>query len=168
MASAPVLRPRRLAAEFLGSAFLAAVVIGPGIAAQRLSSGGTGLELPGNSAADGHEAYCPGSRRIHMRFTGDRSTGQLLGVQLAGHPYAEIAKRIDVAATAIFRRMTAGAVSDLDLSCTAPAQFVGRGPDRRPSKPGSGTPGSPKPVPAAKENQCQPTTVIRGAITGCP
>ena len=117
MASAPVLQPRRLAAEFPGSAFLAAVVIGPGIAAQRLSSGGTGLKLLENSAADGHEAHCPGSRRIHIRFTGDRSTGQ----QLAGHPYAEIAKRIDVAATAIFHRMTAGAVSDLVLSCTAPA-----------------------------------------------
>ena len=130
MASAPVLQPRRLAAEFLGSAFLAAVVIGPGIAAQRLSSGGTGLELLENSAADGHEAYCPGSRRIHMRFTGDRSTGQLLGVQLAGHPYAKIAKRIDVAATAIFRRMTAGAVSDLDLSCTAAARYRPL-PDRR-------------------------------------
>ena len=129
MASAPVLQARRLAAEFLGSAFLAAVVIGPGIAAQRLSSDAAGLKLPGNSAADGHEAYCPCSRRIHMRFTGDRSTGQ----QLAGHPYAEIAKRIDVAATVIFRRMTAGAVSDLDLSCTAPGQFVGRGPDRHPA-----------------------------------
>jgi hypothetical protein len=133
MASAPVLQPRRLTAEFLGSAFPAAVVIGPGIAARRLSSGGTGLELLENSAADGHEAYCPGSRGTHRRFTGDCSTGQLLGVQLAGHPYAEIAKWIDVAATAIFRRMTAGAVSGLDLSCTAPAQFVGRGPDRHPA-----------------------------------
>ena len=131
MASAPVLQPRRLAAEFLGGAFLAAVVAGPGIAARRLSSGGTGLELLENSAAAGHEACCPGSRRIHMRFTGDRSTGQLLGVQLAGHPYAEIPERIDV--NAIFRRMTDGAVSDPDLSCTAPAQFVGRGPDRHPA-----------------------------------
>jgi glycerol uptake facilitator-like aquaporin len=43
--------PRRLAAEFLGSAFLAAVVIGSGIAAQRLSPGDTGLELLENSAA---------------------------------------------------------------------------------------------------------------------
>ena len=135
MASAPVLQPRRLAAEFLGSAFLAAVVTGPGIAAQRLSSGGAGLELPGNSAADGHEASCPGSRRIHMRFTGDRSTGQLLGHAALGHPYAEIVKRIDAAAAAVFRRMTAGAVSDLDLSCTpaCPGQPGGRGPDRHPA-----------------------------------
>jgi glycerol uptake facilitator-like aquaporin len=42
---------RRLLAEFLGSAFLAAVVIGSGIAAQRLSPGETGLELLENAAA---------------------------------------------------------------------------------------------------------------------
>ena len=42
---------RRLAAEFLGSAFLAAIVIGSGIAAQRLSPSDTGLELLENSAA---------------------------------------------------------------------------------------------------------------------
>ncbi len=37
--------PRRLLAEFLGAAFLAAVVIGAGIAAQRLSPHDTGLQL---------------------------------------------------------------------------------------------------------------------------
>ena len=42
---------RRLLAELLGSAFLAAVVIGSGIAAQRLSPGDTGLELLENAAA---------------------------------------------------------------------------------------------------------------------
>ena len=51
MTSAPVLLWRRLTAEFLGSAFLAAVVIGSGIAAQRLSPGQTGLELLENAAA---------------------------------------------------------------------------------------------------------------------
>jgi len=49
--SAPVPLWRRLAAEFAGSAFLAAVVIGSGIAAQRLSPGQTGLELLENAAA---------------------------------------------------------------------------------------------------------------------
>ena len=49
--SAPVLLWRRLTAEFLGSAFLAAVVVGSGIAAQRLSPGQTGLELLENAAA---------------------------------------------------------------------------------------------------------------------
>ena len=42
---------RRLAAELLGSAFLAAVVIGSGIAAGQLSPGNTGLELLENAAA---------------------------------------------------------------------------------------------------------------------
>jgi arsenate reductase len=42
---------RRLVAELLGSAFLGAVVIGSGIAAQRLSPGDTGLELLENAAA---------------------------------------------------------------------------------------------------------------------
>ena len=42
---------RRLFAEFLGSAFLAAVVIGSGIAAQQLSPGNTGLQLFENAAA---------------------------------------------------------------------------------------------------------------------
>jgi arsenate reductase len=42
---------RRLTAELLGSAFLAALVVGSGIAAQRLSPGDTGLELLENAAA---------------------------------------------------------------------------------------------------------------------
>ena len=72
------------------------------------------------SEADDHKAYYPGSHRIHMRFTGDRFTGRLLGVQLFGHRHAEVAKRIDVAATAIFHTMTVDAISDLDLSYTPP------------------------------------------------
>ena len=70
--------------------------------------------------ADDHKAYYPGSHRIAMRFTGDRTTGRLLGVQLFGHKDAEIAKRIDIAATAIFHGMTVDQVSDLDLSYTPP------------------------------------------------
>ena len=48
---------RRLAAEFLGSAFLAAVVIGSGIAAQTLSPGNTGLQLLENAAATAAGLY---------------------------------------------------------------------------------------------------------------
>jgi arsenate reductase len=51
VSSAPIPLRRRLLAEFLGSAFLAALVIGAGIAAQRLSPGQTGLELLENAAA---------------------------------------------------------------------------------------------------------------------
>jgi len=43
--------PRRLLAEYLGSAFLAALVIGSGIAAQNLSPDDTGLQLLYNSVA---------------------------------------------------------------------------------------------------------------------
>ena len=72
------------------------------------------------SQADDHKAYYPGSYRITMRVTGDRATGRLLGMQLFGHKNAEIAKRIDIAAAAIFHGMTVDAVSDLDLSYTPP------------------------------------------------
>ena len=70
--------------------------------------------------ADDHKAYYPGSRRITMRVTGDQGTGRLLGMQLFGHRHAEIAKRIDIAATAIYSDMTVEAISDLDLSYTPP------------------------------------------------
>ena len=72
------------------------------------------------TAADDHKAYYPGSHRITIRVTGDRATGRLLGMQLFGHKNAEIAKRIDIAATAIYHGMTVDAVSDLDLSYTPP------------------------------------------------
>jgi arsenate reductase len=48
---------RRLVAEFLGSAFLAAIVIGSGIAAQQLSPGDIGLELFENAAATAAGLY---------------------------------------------------------------------------------------------------------------
>jgi arsenate reductase len=48
---------RSLLAEFLGSAFLAAVVIGSGIAAQRLSPADVGLELFENAAATAAGLY---------------------------------------------------------------------------------------------------------------
>ncbi len=72
------------------------------------------------SEADDHKAYYPGSHRITMRFTGDRITRRLLGTQLFGHRHAEIAKRIDIAATAIFNHMTVDGLGDLDLSYTPP------------------------------------------------
>ena len=72
------------------------------------------------SEADDHKAYYPGSHRITIRVTGDRTTGLLLGMQLFGHRDAEVAKRIDIAATAIFHGMTVDEVGDLDLSYTPP------------------------------------------------
>ncbi len=50
MTTGPTLLWRRLTAEFLGRAFLAAVLAGSGIAAQPLSPGQTGLQLLENAA----------------------------------------------------------------------------------------------------------------------
>jgi NADPH-dependent 2,4-dienoyl-CoA reductase/sulfur reductase-like enzyme len=72
------------------------------------------------SQADDHKAYYPGSHPITMRYTGDRDSGRLLGVQLIGHLRSEIAKRIDMPATAIHNEMTVDALSELDLSYTPP------------------------------------------------
>ena len=55
MTDAPIWR--RLLAELLGSAFLAAIVVGSGIAAQQLSPGNAGLELLVNAAATGAGLY---------------------------------------------------------------------------------------------------------------
>ncbi|MFJ8630961.1 hypothetical protein [Streptomyces sp. NPDC093568] len=70
------------------------------------------------SAADDHKAYYPGATPIAARVTGDRGSGLLLGAQLVGRRTAEIAKRVDTYATALFHGMSMDGVSDLDLSCT--------------------------------------------------
>jgi NADPH-dependent 2,4-dienoyl-CoA reductase/sulfur reductase-like enzyme len=72
------------------------------------------------SNPDDHKAYYPGATPIHIRITGDHTTGQLLGAQLVGHRSAEIAKRVDTYATALFHTMTVESISDLDLSYTPP------------------------------------------------
>lgn len=72
------------------------------------------------SEADDHKAYYPGSQKLLMRYTGDAASGLLLGLQVVGHLGSEIAKRIDIAATAIFHEMTVDEISDLDLSYTPP------------------------------------------------
>ena len=69
---------------------------------------------------DDHKAYYPGSHRVRLRYCGDRRSGRLLGVQLFGHLHAEVAKRVDIAASAIFSEMGVDEMSDLDLSYTPP------------------------------------------------
>jgi len=69
---------------------------------------------------DDHKAYYPGSARVVVRVTGDSASGRLLGMQLFGHRRSEVAKRIDVAAAAIFAGLRVTEVSDLDLSYTPP------------------------------------------------
>jgi len=71
-------------------------------------------------APDDHKAYYPGATPISIRITGDTITGRLLGAQLVGRRGAEISKRVDIYAAALFHEMTVDAVSDLDLSYTPP------------------------------------------------
>jgi NADPH-dependent 2,4-dienoyl-CoA reductase/sulfur reductase-like enzyme len=72
------------------------------------------------ATADDHKAYYPGASPVQVRITGDRHTGRLLGAQLLGNHGAQIAKRIDIYATAISYGATVAAISDLDLSYTPP------------------------------------------------
>ena len=67
-----------------------------------------------------YKAYYPGTHQLDIRITGDRSSGQLLGAQLVGDHRAEVAKRIDIPANALFHHMTVDGLSDLDLSYTPP------------------------------------------------
>ena len=72
------------------------------------------------TVADDHKAYYPGASPITICLTGDSTSGRLLGAQLVGRRGAEIAKRVDTYATALFHGMTVEAISDLDLSYTPP------------------------------------------------
>ncbi len=67
-----------------------------------------------------HKVYYPGAHRLSMRLTGDRNTGRLLGAQMVGYVHGEVAKRIDIFATALFHDMSLETLSDLDLSYTPP------------------------------------------------
>jgi NADPH-dependent 2,4-dienoyl-CoA reductase/sulfur reductase-like enzyme len=67
-----------------------------------------------------HKVYYPGAHELTIRVTGDRQTRRLLGAQIIGHWKAEVAKRIDVFATALYHGMTVDALNDLDLSYTPP------------------------------------------------
>jgi len=67
-----------------------------------------------------HKAYYPGARELHLRVTGDRESGRLLGAQLLGHIGSEVSKRIDVFAAALYCEMRVEELNDLDLSYTPP------------------------------------------------
>jgi len=67
-----------------------------------------------------HKIYYPRAKRLWLRLTGDQITGRLLGAQIIGHLQSEVAKRIDVVATAIFHGMRVKDMEQLDLSYTPP------------------------------------------------
>lgn len=67
-----------------------------------------------------HKVYYPGAHTLHIRITGDLKTGQLLGAQIIGHREAEVSKRIDIIAGALYSNMKIESINDLDLSYTPP------------------------------------------------
>ena len=67
-----------------------------------------------------HKAYYPGAQELTIRITGNTQTGELLGAQIVGHTGSEVAKRIDIFATALHHRMRIAELNDLDLSYSPP------------------------------------------------
>ncbi len=68
---------------------------------------------------DGHHAgYYPGARLLRLKLVADRDSGRLLGAQAVGEE--GIDKRIDVISCAIYNRMRAEELLDLDLAYAPP------------------------------------------------
>ncbi len=67
-----------------------------------------------------HKVYYPGATRLHIRVTGDRSSGKLLGAQMVGDHGAQVAKRIDIFAAALYCGLSVADLERMDLSYTPP------------------------------------------------
>jgi NADPH-dependent 2,4-dienoyl-CoA reductase/sulfur reductase-like enzyme len=67
-----------------------------------------------------HKVYYPGATKVRIRITGDRETHRLLGAQILGRYGAEVSKRIDIFAAALFNDMKVEDLNHLDLSYTPP------------------------------------------------
>ncbi|PYZ92480.1 CoA-disulfide reductase [Salipaludibacillus keqinensis] len=65
-----------------------------------------------------HASYYPGDNPLFMRMIKHKQTDQLLGVQAVGK--SGVDKRIDVAATALYHRMTTEDMENLDISYAPP------------------------------------------------
>jgi NADPH-dependent 2,4-dienoyl-CoA reductase/sulfur reductase-like enzyme len=63
-------------------------------------------------------AYFPGTQRLTVKMTAERNTGRLLGAQIVGNDGS--AKRIDIAATALWNQMTVEEMTALDLGYAPP------------------------------------------------
>lgn len=111
--------------EFAGSLGTQVVKIFDMVAARTGLSGAEALEAGFNPLTTeqefwDHKVYYPRATPIRIRITGDSETNRLLGAQMIGHYRAEVSKRIDIFATAIFNNMTVASLNQLDLSYTPP------------------------------------------------
>jgi NADPH-dependent 2,4-dienoyl-CoA reductase/sulfur reductase-like enzyme len=62
--------------------------------------------------------FYPDAEMLTLKLIADKRNGRLLGAQMAGH--GTVAKRIDVAATALHARMTVSDLMNLDLAYAPP------------------------------------------------
>ncbi|WP_096185890.1 CoA-disulfide reductase [Evansella halocellulosilytica] len=69
-----------------------------------------------------HAGYYPGSEKIVIKMLRHKTTDQLLGVQAIGKD--DVDKRIDVAATALYHKMTISDLENLDISYAPPYNGV--------------------------------------------
>jgi len=67
-----------------------------------------------------HKSYYPGASSLQLMITADKKTRRLLGAQVLGFVGAEISKRLDILATALYHQMAVDELEDLDLSYTPP------------------------------------------------
>ena len=67
-----------------------------------------------------HKIYYPPAYSTRIRITADRKSRRLLGGQIVGNINAEISKRIDILAGAIYQNMTVDDFNQWDLSYTPP------------------------------------------------
>jgi len=121
----------RLLAEFIGSALLAAVVVGSGIAAQQLSPGQVGLELLENAAVTGVGLYAiitmllpvSGAHLNPVVSLTDASVGRLRWRDMLGYIAAQVAGCIAgaVAANGMFAK---AAVSIAQHHRASPAHLL--------------------------------------------
>ncbi|NVM22188.1 MAG: FAD-dependent oxidoreductase [Desulfobacterales bacterium] len=65
-----------------------------------------------------HADYYPGAKGLRIKTISDRSSGRLLGAQVIGQKGVD--KRIDVMATAVYNRMNADDLLQLDLAYAPP------------------------------------------------
>ncbi|MBX8466227.1 FAD-dependent oxidoreductase [Deinococcus sp. RIT780] len=70
-----------------------------------------------------HAGYHDSSKPIHVRLTGEKGTGRLLGAQLVGHNHLSV-KRVDVVAALLGQRGTAQDLFDADLAYAPPFSGV--------------------------------------------
>ena len=67
-----------------------------------------------------HKIYYPPAYNTYLKVIADKKSRKILGAQILGNIEAEISKRIDIFAAAIYNQMTVEEFSQLDLSYTPP------------------------------------------------